>query len=256
MATNRLKQCLTEGRPALGPFCKFTDPAACEIAGLAGFDFAIVDMEHGPISIERAQDLLRACEVAGLSPVIRVPANEEHEVLRALDIGAHGVQVPEINTRGQAEKLAASARYHPRGRRGVCRFVRASRYTAVPREQVFERANDAVTVIAHIEGLEGFRNLDDILAVDGLDVIFIGPYDLSQSLGVPGRTDDPKVVATMEDIARRAAARGRAVGTFVETPEQARRWIAAGVRYVSYSVDVGILMSAYQAIVKAVHGEK
>lgn len=249
-----LRQKIADKGAVLGPFCKMIEPGGYEIMGLAGFDFAIIDMEHGPISFERAQDLVRACELVGVSPVVRIPRNEEHYIIRALDIGAHGVQVPEINTRIQAEALAKAARYYPRGERGLCRYVRAAGYSSVPSAEYIPGANESVTVIAHLEAGEGLENLDEILAVDGIDVIFIGPYDMSQSLGIPGQVRSTRLVEKMIAIVEQAKARGKLVGTFVETIEDAKAWRSRGVTYLAYSVDVGLFYEKCAEIVQAVAG--
>lgn len=252
MKQNWLKAKLEKNQPVLGPFCKMAEPAIYEIIGLAGFDFAIIDLEHGPLSYETAQNLIRACELHGVSPVIRVPCNEEHHILRALDIGAHGVEVPEVNTREQAMKLARSARFHPAGNRGLCCFVRAAEYSRMPKADYFTHANSNTLVIAHLEGREGLANLDEILEVEGIDVIFIGPYDLSQSFGMPGEVHHPLILEKIEYIIEHARARGKSVGTIVGTPEDARLWIGRGVTYVAYSVDVGMVYEKFSDVVHAV----
>jgi 4-hydroxy-2-oxoheptanedioate aldolase len=234
--------------PVLGPFCKITDPAIFEIAGLAGFDFAIIDMEHGPVSYETAQNLVRTCELTGISPIIRVPKNEDHYILRALDIGAHGVEVPEINSKEQAEKLALASRYYPKGMRGQCRFVRAAEYSRMAKKDYYQFANQNTIVIAHLEGVEGLNNLDEILEVEGIDVIFIGPYDLSQSLGIPGETKNPQLIEKMKLIVRKALDKKKVVGTFVETVADAKYWSDLGVAYISYSVDVGLILDKFTEI--------
>lgn len=256
MRTNFIKEKMAQGKAVLGPFCKMTDAAVYEIAGLAGFDFAIIDMEHGPIGYETAQNLVRACELSGISPIIRVPANEPHVILRALDIGAHGVEVPEINCKADAQKLAEAARYYPKGNRGVCRFVRNADYSDLPKAAYFDQANERTLVIAHLEGKEGLENLDEIMEVDGIDVLFIGPYDLSQSLGIPGQTTHPKLIAAMEEIVSRAKAKGKQLGTFVESVEAAKRWREKGVAFLSYSVDVSFLMESFKTVTNAFHQEE
>ncbi len=249
---NPLQKALAAGRTTLGPFCKMSEPTIYELAGLAGFDFAIIDMEHGPLGFGTAQQLLRTCELAGISPVIRIPANRAEYVQRALDIGAHAVQVPEINTPADARRLVDAAKFHPVGCRGVCRFVRAAEYTRLEKQEYFAVANRGQLVVAHIEGRTGLENLDAILAVAGIDVLFIGPYDLSQSLGVPGQTDHPRVQDAMTDIVTRSRAAGKTVGTFVETAEQALHWQKRGVLYLVYSVDVGLLLQAFRSVVASV----
>jgi 4-hydroxy-2-oxoheptanedioate aldolase len=246
---NTLKQKLEKGEMALGPFMKFSDPAAVEIAGLAGFDFVIIDMEHGPISYERAQDLIRAAELRNITPVIRVPENTEIYIQRALDIGAKAVQVPQVSTVKDAEAVAKSSRFFPEGARGACRYVKAANYSSTPKAEYFSQANNEVLTIIHIEGLEGISNLPEIVKVPGIDIIFLGPYDLSQSCGVPGQVDHPEVVLKMTEAVELARKQGKMVGTFVESPESAAKWFKLGVQYLSYSVDVGIYLTACADIV-------
>ncbi len=250
MRNNTLKEKLLTGQTAIGPFMKLTDPATVEIAAHAGFDFVIIDMEHGPITFETAQHLIRAAELTGITPVVRVTENDSGLVLRALDIGAAAVEVPQVASADDARRAATAARFHPEGSRGMCRYVRAARYSALPREAYFSRANNEVLVVIHIEGLDGIERLDEILEVEGIDVVFIGPYDLSQACGVPGQVNHARVQAEMEKAVNRARACGKAVGTFVESVDDVRRWRSAGVQYLAYSVDVGILFGAYSDIVR------
>lgn len=234
---------------AVGPFMKLSDPALVEIAAFAGFDFVIIDLEHGPNTIATVQGHVRAAQAKGIVPVIRVPEINENIISKALDIGADYVQVPQIETAADAERVVKAAKFFPEGKRGVCRYVRAADYASMPKEDYFGNANNSTGIIIHIEGNIAFNNIDEILAVDGIDVIFIGPYDLSQSFGVTGEVNHPKVISRMKEIVEKAAPLGKVVGTFVENPESARQWIKLGVKYISYAVDVGIYYDACKGIV-------
>jgi len=128
---NHLKKNLQGGKVVFGPFLKFTDPAVVEIMRFAGFDFVIIDEEHGPISNESSQNLIRAAESVGITPIIRVGNNEEILILRALDIGAQGIEIPQINSKVDAERAIKSVKYSPQGERGVCRYVRAANYSSL-----------------------------------------------------------------------------------------------------------------------------
>ena len=135
------------------------------------------------------------------------------------------------------------AKFYPYGMRGVCRFVRAADYSNCDRYKFFESSKD-VLIILQLEGIKAIENLDEILDVEGVDILFIGPYDLSQSLGIPGQVNNPIVVNAMKDIVERAKAKGKVVGTFVDTPLDLKMWKEIGVQYLSYSVDVGIFIDA------------
>jgi len=252
---SRLKKMMREGQVALGPFAKLSSPATVEIMGHAGFDFVILDMEHGPLGYETVENLVRAAELVNVTPIVRVTENNPSLILRALDVGAQGVEVPHIGDKEDAECAVQAAKFTPEGHRGVCRFVRAAGYSSMDRYKHFETSNLETMVIGHIEGMEGVRNIDEILTVKGFDIAFIGPYDLSQSLGVPGQVSHPVVVERMTEVVEKAKRQGVAVGTFVDDDEAAKRWIDAGVQYISYSVDVGIFYEACRAIVKRVRGE-
>ncbi len=250
MKINILKKALEEGKTVFGPFCKMLDPAVVELAALAGFDFVIIDMEHGPYSIETVQQMVRAAEARGITAVVRVKENNETSILRVLDIGAKCIQVPQISTAEDARKVVKSALFHPNGERGMCRYVRAGDYTAIDKAEHFGRSNESILTIIHIEGVGGLENLPTILTYDGIDVIFLGPYDLSQSCGVPGQVHHEKVVKHMEVAVALARKSGKVVGTFVETVEDARKWEKIGVQYIAYSVDTGIFLSSFQQITK------
>ncbi len=157
------------------------------------------------------------------------------------------MQIPQITLAEDAREAVRAAKYYPKGERGVCRFVRAAHYSTIPREQYFKQANDTL-VILQIEGRDAIQNLDAILEVEGFDILFIGPYDLSQSMEVPGQTSHPDVVAAMRDVVAKAREHGILVGTFVDDHDKLVMWHSAGVKYLSYSVDVGILCDACSTI--------
>jgi len=246
---NYLKKTLQNGKVVFGPFMKFTDPAAVEIMGFAGFDFVIIDAEHGPISMENAQNMIRVAEAVNITPIIRVGSNDEVLILRALDIGAQGIEIPQINSKPDAVRAVKSVKYSPQGERGVCRYVRAANYSSMDKFKYFESANKETMIIAHIEGVEGINNLDEILSVSGIDVIFIGPYDLSQSLGIPGQVNHSLVVEKMKEVVLKCKQNKVAVGTFADDIETAKSWVSLGVQYMSFSVDVGILYEISKTIV-------
>jgi 4-hydroxy-2-oxoheptanedioate aldolase len=246
---NNLKEVLKEGKNVFGPFMKFTDPAAVEIMGFAGFDFVIIDSEHGPISIQNVQNMIRAAESANITPIIRVSDNDEAIILRALDIGAQGIQIPQINSRSEAMRAVKSVKYSPQGERGVCRYVRAANYSSMDKVKYFKYANNETMIIAHIEGMEGINNLDEILSVPGIDIIFIGPYDLSQSLGIPGEVNHPSVTEKMKEVIIKCRENKVSVGTFADDVKTAKFWVLLGVQYISFSVDVGILYGISNTIV-------
>ena len=249
MKKNYLKKALQDGKIVFGPFLKFTDPTVVEIMGFAGFNFVIIDEEHGPIFMESAQNMIRAAESVNITPIIRVGNNDEVLILRALDIGAQGIEIPQVNSKSDAVRAVKSVKYSPQGERGVCRYVRAANYSSMDKFKYFKYANEETMIIAHIEGVEGINNLDEILLVPGIDVIFIGPYDLSQSLGITGEVNHPLVTGKMKEVILKCKENKVAVGTFADDVETAKSWISLGVQYMAFSVDVGILYDISKTIV-------
>ena len=250
MTKNNLKSRLLNGETVYGPFCKLQDPSVVEIAALADFDFVILDMEHGPLSVETVQNISRAAKAQNLEVVVRVTENNPANILRVLDVGVHSIQVPQVSTKEDAQEVVKSCYFHPQGERGMCRYVRAADYTNKEKQTYFSSAESNTLTIVHIEGLAGIENLAEIISINGIDVIFLGPYDLSQSCGVPGEVHHPLVVSKMQEAVALAKAKNKIIGTFCESPSDAHKWRDLGVQYISYSVDVGIILNAYKEITK------
>lgn len=235
----------------LGPFSKTSDPAFVEVLGYSGFDFVILDLEHGPNTIETMQDLIRAAQIGDILPIIRTKEDNLNTIGEALDIGCGGVQIPQVKTAAKAKESVIHAKFSPMGNRGVCRFVRAADYSARDRYQYFKEANETV-VILQLEGKEALGEFDNIIAVEGIDVIFIGPYDLSQSLGIPGQISNPLVTDKIMEITEKCLKKNVAVGTFVDTLDDAKKWLDCGIKYLSYSVDVGLFYECCKNTIQAI----
>jgi 4-hydroxy-2-oxoheptanedioate aldolase len=250
MTTETLRDRLHAGEVVVGTFQLLNTPIAAELPGLAGCAFTILDQEHGPLSAETTLAMCSAAQQAGAAPVVRVRANEPAEIQRALDIGAAGVEIPQIASLADAQQAVHAARFAPVGGRGLSPYVRAGAYVGGPEYTAAE--NETRTVIVHIEGTDGVENIEAIAAVEGIDVLFLGPYDLSQSLGIPGEVEDPRVVEMMERVCAIAARESKVVGTYADTPAQARRWIDAGVQYIAVGVDATYLRRALETMVDAV----
>ena len=225
----------------VGPFSKTCDPNLVEAIGRSGMDFIILDLEHGPNDIVNLGNLIRAAELSGLAAVVRTLRLDQ--IGRALDLGATAVQIPHVSTSEDARAAVRTARFSPDGQRGVCRYVRAAAHGTTEKQRYFREAN-RVTLIAQVEGKAGLTDLPEIIAVPGIDVVFLGVYDLSQSLGIVGQTDHPDVIAALTQVIAQCRQRRIPVGTFVESVETARRYRALGVNYLCYSVDVGLIGDA------------
>jgi 4-hydroxy-2-oxoheptanedioate aldolase len=228
--------------PVVGTFQYYPSPPVTETLALAGMDFVVLDQEHSPLSAERTLGMTVAAQGAGAGAVVRVRNNDPAEIQRALDAGADGVMVPQVETAADAEAARDAARYAPLGERGLSQYVRAGDY--VGGADYTEEQNESVTLALQIEGERGVENVEDVLAVEGVDVLFLGPYDLSSSLDIPGEVRDERVEALMAAVCERAAAADVTVGAFADDPAMARRWIDAGVGFVGLSVECAILHRA------------
>ncbi|MBU3666449.1 MAG: aldolase [Chthoniobacterales bacterium] len=245
MANTTFKEKLAGGAPILGTFLQIPAAELTEIFGFQHFDFGIVDAEHGTLGVNTSIELLRACAASGLASVYRVPGVDAHKIGHVLDLGASAVMVPNIQRQEAAERAVRAAKYYPAGNRGVCPFTRAAAYNGIDQDpDYYNRSNRETAVILQIEGIEGVQNLDQILAVPGIDGIFIGPFDLSQSLGIPGEVNHARVLEAIEDIVRRAGGKNIAVGIFAVSVEQVERYVKTGVRFIAYGTDTLIVQRA------------
>lgn len=234
-----LRSLLTEGRRLLGTFSIIPSADVVEIIALSGLDFVIIDMEHGPFGLETVRAGLMAARAHGLRVVVRVRTAEAALVGAALDVGADGVLVPQVESAAAARAVVEAARFAPDGARGANPWVRAARYGATA--DWFAAANRDVAVMVMIEGAAGIAAMPEILDVPGLDGVFLGPVDLSHSLGVPGQIDHPKVRGALEDAAAAASARNMATAVFAPDEAHARTWWEVGVQLVACGVDAQLL---------------
>jgi 4-hydroxy-2-oxoheptanedioate aldolase len=224
-----------------GIFIELPAAEAVEMAGWAGWDFCVIDCEHAPIQTAMLPGLLRASRIPAY---VRVPNAAAETIQGALDCGADGVIVPRLRTVDEAEAIAAAARFYPRGRRGVNHMVRAAKYSLEPAADYLAAANGRVRVIAQIETAEALFAVDRIAAVDGIDELFVGPYDLSQALEIPGQVLDERLLEAGRRIVAAGRAHGVAVSVFVNSEEAAQAWLQLGADALHYSADAYLLAQA------------
>lgn len=233
-----IKQEMKNGNAMIGIFIPLPAPALVEMAAACGYDFVIIDNEHGTSEVNgQTENMIIAAYASGIYPIVRIPNLAMGSVLKPLDMGAKGIHVPLINTKSLAEETVKSAKYPPMGNRGTALSTRAGRYGFSPEKgrDFLNKANeDNLTVIA-IETEESIRNLDEILSVPGIDAVFIGPFDLSVSLGYPTEVKHPVVLNAIHNIIDKTLKAGLQVGVMPASPEQAKEFIEMGVTYLPVS---------------------
>ena len=235
MIQNRTKQRLSAGQLALGCFVRSPDPTLAEYVASGGWDFLVFDGEHGTVSLEDVPNLVRACDVRGVTSFVRVPTREPGVVLRCLDAGAGGIIYPWVSDSDQARSAVRFAKYAPLGNRGLA--GNRSIDWSTNRETI-GRANDSTMVVVQVETSEAVDNVEDLCRVDGVDVLFIGPSDLSQSLGVPGEIDHPLVREAVAHVAAAVRRSDKHLGLFAGTTEAAAKGVEHGARFVATSVEM------------------
>jgi len=236
---NKVKEALEAGKVVIGPFMISSAPVLVELAGYAGFDFVVIDMEHTSTDFITAERMVLTAEASGIVPGIRVPENRPTHILRALEIGAKIIDVPLINTKAEAETVVKAGKYFPIGERGCAPITRGTYYGSLGSvEETLRIANEETLLMVQIETREGVENVEEICSVENIDVVFIGPADLSQSLGIPGQFDNPLFEKTVQKIIRITRDSGKVAGLFViGGPEVGRRWVDEGAQFLAPFAD-------------------
>lgn len=243
---------LQEGLNLVGMMHFTGSPMMIEVAASAGVDFVNIDMEHSPIELGLVAHLIRAADAAGITPFVRVPSVDPALIMKVLNLGAQGIIIPHAS-REDCIAAVNAVRYEPEGSRGSCPAVRASRYSQPDWGEYTRRTNRTITVIPLLEEKEVVENADSILAIDGIDIVFLGPFDFSISLGIPDATfEHPLMAKSLDGLVETARKRGKYVMTSVGAKideEYARSIYAHGVRLISYSADALIFLEACRRIV-------
>ena len=229
---------LREQQLLIGTMLTLPSPETAEIVSKCGFDWLFLDGEHGPATVLDWQRVMQA--VGGRAAcILRVPSCSEEHIKKALDIGADGIIVPMVNSEAQARDAVAWTRYSPKGRRGVG-LARAHGY-GLEFPEYMQRANDEIALVLQAEHIDAVNNIESVASVEGVDAIFVGPHDLSASLGKMGQLDDPGVLAAIEKVCAACASRGMPLGYFGTTAESVKPYVEAGFTLVCAGTDAGFV---------------
>jgi 2-keto-3-deoxy-L-rhamnonate aldolase RhmA len=243
-----LKSKLKDGKQVVGSWITLGHPAIAEIMARAGYDWLTIDLEHTTIDLAEAQELIRTCDLLGVTPLVRLSANDPVQIKRVMDAGAGGIIVPNVQTAEEAQAAVAAVYYPPRGNRGVG-LARAQKYGAGFAAYKNWLADEAVVVV-QIEHKKAVENLPAILATEGVDALMVGPYDLSGSFGKPGEFNDPEYLQALKRISEVSASSPVVKGVHVVEPDKARfdQAVADGYRMIAYSVDIRMLDIACRSV--------
>jgi len=238
--TNAFKTKLAAGEKLVGSWHMSVSPNAAEAMGWVGFDFLTVDVEHAPFTLAEMTHVLRAIEMTGTIPIVRLPDHDATKIKYALDAGAKNLMIPMVETPEEAARVVSLTRYPPHGERGYALMTRASRYTAIGNYS--EIADDTVCVIAQIETPQALSRLEEIAAVPGIDSLFIGPGDLSASMDHRGNPAHEDVKAAVFDFARRCKAAGKPSGTVFGAPAMVAECFENTFSYVACASDLAFMI--------------
>ncbi len=252
---SHIKSSLKAGETVIGSFVTIGSADTTEILALAGYDFLVIDTEHGAMSIETATHLIRAAEIHSVPSVLRVTEPSDSTILRSLDIGAAGIQVPQVNSGELASQVARAAHYYPKGHRGLA-MPRAAHYGSMSVDEYFTKSKEETLVVAQCESAEGLEKLDEIAAVPEIDVIFLGPFDLSHSLGIPGQVESPQIKEAEKKVIEICRKNGKAAGIFAVNGEAAALRIKQGFRYVTIAMEAMFLSAAAGQALKTARSEQ
>jgi 2-dehydro-3-deoxyglucarate aldolase len=235
--------------PPVGTWIMSASPIVAEAIGYAGFDWGVVDMEHTPLDQMEIVQILQALSATKMVPVVRIPWNDPVVVKRVLDAGATTLLYPFVQSADEARRAVAATRYPPEGTRGVATMTRAAKFGTAP--NYLKTANASITVIVQIETVQAIAKIDEIANVEGVDALFIGPADLSASMGHIGNVTHPEVMEQMSQAVRRCQAIGKPIGTLGATPDVIAQYRAAGFDFLAVASDLGLMMRGAQAVITA-----
>ena len=239
----RLKERIKDGQTVFGTWCLLPSPEVISVLAKADLDFVLIDMEHGPMDFALAQKMIMAAEADGCEAIIRVAKNDEADVLRALDIGASGIIVPHIESVSDRKKAISYMKYPPIGIRGFSPYTRAGGFFSRPGHTVTE--NDRVLTGIIIEGQQGLNDLPAIIDDPELDVVYIGTYDLSAVLGIPGDVKNKKVLTVLEECVTKVLSSGKVAGCLFHNPDELKYFRDMGIQFLAYKVDSSVLYDGF-----------
>jgi 2-keto-3-deoxy-L-rhamnonate aldolase RhmA len=257
LKTNRFREALAAGRMPVGHMVwEFGTRGIAKIVESADVDFVLYDMEHSGFDIDRVWDLIAWSKACSFAPMVRVPQNQYHFLARTMDAGALGVMVANVESAEQAQAIVNAVKYGPLGKRGVALGAAHTDYLVPDAAEYFRAINESSVVICQIESEAGVANAEAIAAVPGVDCLWVGHFDLSQSMGIPAQFHHPRFLEALQTVVAAARKHGRLLGVQPGSAEQADEWMALGFNVMSWGSDVGVYRAALAAGVQRLRAAK
>lgn len=252
LGRNHTKKILKSGGPAFGTMVTtFRSPAIVPMMASAGWDYIILDNEHNAFSAETVQTLALTASYEKMDLLVRIPFLEYHHIAKTLDLGVGGLVIPHVESVEDAAMILKSSHYYPKGERGASKASKAARFPALRIPDYLEWAAREILIVVQIETVRGVENADRILAVDGIDAVMIGPFDLSQSLGCPGEMGNPEVTRACREVIRSCRENKVSSGIHIRSIEDAGRWKEEGMTFITCQTDAGMINKAASDTVAA-----
>lgn len=242
---NKLKTKLYNNEFVFGTWCSLSSPNAVNAICLSGLDFCVLDIEHGSANFETLENMVRAAEVSNCSPIIRSWDAYQPNLLRCLETGVKSILVPNVNSAEQTLKIVESCKYYPLGSRGLSPYTRCHNYSDNELEIKLKKANEDILIGILVEGKDGLENLEEISSVEGLDLIYLGLFDICQSLGLPGQLENPKVLNKLSEYKSIIERNGKIPGCMSATIDYAKTLKKIGYNFIAYLNDAAALNSFF-----------
>lgn len=250
MTNNILKKRIKENKYVFGTWCMLPSDFTVDVISKTGIDFVIIDMEHGTMSYETAERMVRAAECNNTIPLIRTSDDKEQTILHALETNVKSILIPHISNKDQALNVAFAAKYNPKGNRGLSPYTRCHSYDHADLDKSLIKANEDTFVGILVEGKEGLQNLQNICKVDGIDLIYLGIYDIAQSLNLSGDITNKACIEALENSIKIIKSSGKFAGTFTRSIKDAKWLKSIGIEFIAYLADSNALFNLYKESLK------
>ncbi|MGD2125809.1 MAG: aldolase/citrate lyase family protein [Desulfobacteraceae bacterium] len=252
ISQNRMKRALREGNIVFGPMVsEIRSPGIAVLFAQAGFDFFFIDMEHSCFSFETVADMILAARAAGIPAIVRPSSRKSHASLsKPLDSGASGLLVPQVQTRQEAENVVKWCRYQPLGERGIALARQHTFFQGGDTLETMGQLNEEILIALQIEHRDAIERLPGLLSVPGIDAAFVGPADLSASLGKPGQSNDPEVEKAIRSVIQVSEANGVIPGIHTSSIEKAKYWIDQGMKMIGFNTDIKLILQVCKTAVQ------